>query len=201
MSKECLRYNVDYLPGEKLGSGVFGDVYIELNGYGDHVMKIWFHESDENHFTIKQKKVERSLKLQNRAAKTGLSVPIIDTWGCDGKYTVAVMEKLDETLDSYMLRGHPGSTSKEVLDAIKAVLIKLHLEGVSHGDISPENLMVFSIPLHTSSVKIGKKGPWLYLIDFDMGTSIERGVDNFIYSDEMTCWGLESLLSEEYFSS
>jgi len=40
MTERCLRFNINYLPGQLLGQGFYGNVYAELNSYGMHIMKI-----------------------------------------------------------------------------------------------------------------------------------------------------------------
>ena len=106
---------------------------------------------------MKKVSFEQSVKIQNRAASFGLSIPVIDSWECEGVYGVMVMKRLKENLKTKLIREH----DIHLLRTLYTLVYDLHAHHISHGDIKLENVMV--------------EDQKMYLIDFDFGND-EAGI-------------------------
>jgi len=103
-----------------------------------------------------EKRIEYEVKLQQKAAKSGISVPVFD-WDSNGKFVS--MTVLDKTLfDLFVEQDYQLSIDqqKDVIDILK----KLDSEGIFHADPNPLNFMY-------------KKNK-LYMIDFGFSKLINK---------------------------
>lgn len=150
---ECLYLHAKrWRPSQRIGKGYFGAVY-SLESNGDLVIKITrLVQEDEYSPQIPLSSFSQRVQIQEKLARLGYSVPVVDSWECEGEYGVVVMKRLREDLKSY-LSHIPKDRYMDIISRVYALVFAVHATGIVHGDIKLENIMV--------------DGDKLYLIDFD----------------------------------
>ena len=146
----------------KYGSGQHGSVWaickLQICSY---VMKI-VNINKEN--TLEG--FEREVRIQSEVAEKGLTIPVEDSWVCDGK-GVIIMAALDITLRDFLLELNNGEDVVKTINQARKLLNRLHSIGFYHGDNHFNNFMLRRVTGDepgTFKTRLGRYK--IYLIDF-----------------------------------
>lgn len=179
--EDCLYFRAEWRPEESIGRGHFASVYT-LRENGSYVIKVSRIIEEDLYFPeVSLSTFNTRVDIQNRLAKMGYSIDVVDSWECNGEYGVIVMKRLKQTLKSYLVGKSPEIILLTLSNLYKLVH-GIHKLGITHGDLKLENIMVDD----------GK----LYLIDFDYSRlTKEKDLINqdLLQLEQMTSVILENL--------
>ena len=180
-----------------LGKGGFGDVYKlceketkDLCPYVLKAEKIVASQGDTEFATEDLFPTElayrREVAIHQLAADNGLAPKIHDAWICERKVPKSgtasgigfiVMDRLDGEIWELFMKGAPH---KEYLDQVTKLVKSLHKLGVSHDDLTPQNVLYKREADGTVR---------FYLIDFGLSRflkdSVPKGLEKRPKHDDM----------------
>jgi len=181
--KVCVGGSPDYVVGDKLGKGGFGQVK-----YGKRVGSSSREQSNKDQTGANASLV--ALKFEHRSSKGcnygppyewsvynnlgGIhGIPKVHYKGRQGEYYIMVMDLLGPSLwDKWNVAGQTMSQAMVACVAIEAlsILEPMHAKGYVHGDIKPENFLLGPAGSTTENK--------LYLVDLGLATRWRDAVCN-----------------------
>ena len=147
--------------------GNYGEIWSVCCGTDcNHVLKYLPYKEN------KKDAILNEINIQNECAFLGLCPKIQDAWLCD-KGGAIVMEIYELTVKQLLLKYKTLIVRNKILAHILALVDKLHLNGIYHGDLHLDNIMVKStkkiVGNYNKNVLFELKNYKYHFIDFGKG--------------------------------